>query len=105
MNGLNAQAILTISGAVVGLAQLVKWAGVPNKLAPLAVLVMSALGVGLWGWSVGTMDRAQAFDYFAGWVAVSMTAAGVFGFIREGAGGVTAMRKRGWREDGWPGGD
>ncbi len=90
---MDAAAILTVSAAVIGLVQLVKWSGLPTKLAPLAVAVISALGVGLWGWSMGTFERTAAFDYFAAWIAVATSAAGVFGFIRESAEGVTAMRR------------
>lgn len=83
------EAILTVSAAVVGLTQIVKWSGLPDKWGPLAVLALSLLGTLLWGWSVGTYQRAETFAYFAGWIAVSTSAAGVFGFTRAAAGAVT----------------
>lgn len=89
------EAILTVSAAVVLLVQLAKWAGLPRRLAPLFVLLMSLLGVAFWGWAMGTIgDRMLAFEYFAGWISVAAAAAGVFGFAREAPGVVTAMKKR-----------
>jgi hypothetical protein len=79
---MNGEAIISISAAVVALTQLIKWAGLKDNYGPLSVLVLSLLGVVFWGWSVGTFERAQAFSYFAGWIAVSTSAAGVFGFTR-----------------------
>lgn len=75
-------AIVSVSAAVVALVQFAKWSGIPDRTGPLAVLFLSALGVVLWGWSVGDMARANAFAYFAGWVAVATSAAGVWGFSR-----------------------
>lgn len=79
---MDAQSILVVSGAVVILTQIIKWAGLPDKRGPLAVLATSALGTGLWGWSKGDFARATAFQYFAGWLSVALNAAGVFGFTR-----------------------
>ncbi len=47
--------------------------------APVSVLVVSALGVGFWGWSSCDFGRASAFAYFAGWIAIATSAAGVTG--------------------------
>ena len=85
---MDGEAIISISAAVVALTQLIKWAGVPDKVGPLAVMVLSLLGTGFWGWSVGTFERMQAFTYFAGWIAVTTSAAGVFGFTRAGGDAV-----------------
>jgi len=81
---MDGEAIISISAAVVALTQLVKWGGVPDKLGPVAVMALSLLGTGFWGWSVGSFERTQAFAYFAGWIAVTTSAAGVFGFTRAG---------------------
>ena len=89
---MDAQAIVSVSAAVVALVQFAKWSGVNDKLGPLFVLGLAALGVGLWGWSVGDFQRAQAFDYFAGWITVATSAAGVFGFTRAAAAGVSSMK-------------
>ena len=85
------EAIISVSAAVVALVQLVKWAGLRDAYGPLAVLVLSLLGVLGWGWSVGTLDRTMAFGYFAGWIAVATSAAGVFGFTRASSEGITRM--------------
>lgn len=80
---MDAQAIITISAAVVALVQILKWSSVvPDKWGPIAVLVVSLFGVALWGYSEGTFVRAQLFNYFSGWISVSLSAAGVFGFTR-----------------------
>lgn len=85
-------AIVAVSAAVVALTQLVKWSGLPDRLGPLAVLALSLLGVVFWAWSKGTFTQAQAFDYFAGWIAVSTSAAGVFGFTRATSDAVSRLK-------------
>lgn len=87
---MSGEAILTVSAAVVALTQLSKWSGIPDKYGPLAVLVLAALGVAFWGYSEGTFVRTVAFEYFAGWIAVATSAAGVFGFTRATTSAVTS---------------
>jgi hypothetical protein len=82
---MDAAAIVSVSAAVVSLVQLAKWSGVPDSKGPIAVLALSFLGVAFWGWSVGTFERTQAFAYFAGWIAVATSSAGIFGFTRAGS--------------------
>lgn len=85
------EAIITVSAAVVALVQLLKWGGFPDRAGPVAVLALAALGIGLWGYSVG-FARTDLFGYFAGWVTVSTSAAGVFGFTRAASTAVTATK-------------
>lgn len=87
--GMSGQAIITVSAAVVALTQLAKWGFIPDRYGPVAVLTLSALGVTFWGWSTGDFSRASAFGYFAGFIAVATSAAGVFGFTRASAEAVT----------------
>jgi O-antigen/teichoic acid export membrane protein len=89
---MDGQAIIAVSAACVAITQISKWAGLPDRYGPIAVLLYSFIGVCLWGYSVGTFERAQAFTYFAGWIAVSTSAAGVFGFTRAGGEGITAIK-------------
>lgn len=89
---MDGEAVITVSAAVVALVQLAKWAGLKDTMGPLAVLVLALAGVALWGWSVGTFERARAFEYFAGWIAVATSAAGVFGFTRAASTAVTAAK-------------
>ncbi len=89
---MDGQAILTVSAAVVALTQLIKWAGISDKLGPLMVLALALMGVAFWGYSVGNFSRTIAFEYFAGWIAVSTSAAGVFGFTRASTSAVTAAK-------------
>jgi hypothetical protein len=88
---MTADAIVSVSAAVVALVQLVKWSGLPDKQGPLAVLAISALGVVFWGWSQGSLTRASAFGYFVGWIAVATSAAGVFGFTRASGDAVSRL--------------
>ncbi len=88
---MNGEAIISVSAACVALTQLVKWGGLPDKFGPLSVLALSLLGVVFWGWSTGDVTRASSFGYFAGWIAVSTSAAGVFGFTRAGGEAVSKM--------------
>jgi len=89
---MDGQAIMTVSAVVVSLTQLIKWAGLPDKVGPVAVLGLSLFGVVFWGYSVGTFEHTKAFDYFAGWIAVSTSAAGVFGFTRAANTAVTSAK-------------
>ena len=89
---MDAQAIVAVSAAVVGLTQLIKWSPLPTDgLVPLfVVLSFSALGVVLWGVShEPTFSRLLLWDYFAGWIAVALGAAGIYGFTRAGVEAVT----------------
>lgn len=84
-------AIVSVSAAVVALTQLCKWAFLTDRYGPIAVLVFAFAGVALWGFSVGTFERTQLFDYFAAWVAVATSAAGVYGFSRASGEALTKM--------------
>jgi hypothetical protein len=88
---MDGEAILSVSAAVVALTQLAKWSGLDDKRGPLIVLLLAAIGVAFWGYSVGNYERARAFEYFAGWIAVATSAAGVFGFSRASAAAVTSL--------------
>lgn len=88
---MDGSAIISVSAAVVALTQLSKWAGVPDRLGPPAVLVLSFIGVAFWGWSQGAVERAQAFAYFAAWIAVATSAAGVYGFTRASGSELARM--------------
>ena len=87
---MDAQAVLTVSGAVVALTQLAKWSGVSDKAGPLIVLLLAAMGVGFWGYAEGSFERTKAFEYFAGWISVALNAAGVYGFTRAAVSSVTS---------------
>lgn len=89
---MDGEAIVSVSAVVVAVTQLLKWAGLEDSKGPLAVLGLSLLGVAFWGWSTGTFERAVAFQYLAGWAAVSTSAAGIFGFTRAGASAVTSTK-------------
>lgn len=79
---MTAEDIGVVTIAVSLLTQMVKWMGLPDKRGPIAVVILAAVGVGLFGWSQSTLARVTAFSYFAGWVMVSVSSAGVFGFTR-----------------------
>jgi len=49
----NGEAIVAVSTAVVALTQLVKWAGLRARCARPVVLVLSVLGVVVWGTRTG----------------------------------------------------
>lgn len=88
---MDAAAIIAVSAAVVALTQMFKWGFVPDKYGPVTVMVLSGIGVGIWAWSKGSFERAVAFEYFAGFVAVALNAAGIYGFTRAAATGATNM--------------
>ena len=87
---MNGEAIVTVSAAVVARTQLLTWAAVPDRFGPLIVLLISALGVLLWSYTQAeVLRRPELWSYFAGWIAVATSAAGVFGFTRAAASSVT----------------
>lgn len=91
---MDAQAILSVSAAVVALTQLVKWMGLPDQRAPFSVLGLSLLGIVFWGFSTSeAFNRNQLFPYFAGWIAVATSAAGVFGFTRSSPSALAATKE------------
>lgn len=92
--GMSGQAILAVSTSVIMLTQLLKWSHiVSDQRGPLVVLILALFGVGFWGWTTGDVGRATAFGYFAGWISVATSAAGVYGFTRSGADAITATSK------------
>lgn len=90
---MNGEAIITVSAATVALVQFAKWSGVPDKQGPVVVLALSLLGVVFWGFSVGSFERTQLFPYFAGWISVATSAAGVFGFTRAASASLTSIKE------------
>lgn len=86
---MNAAAILTVSAAVVACTQLLKWAVLPDKYGPIAVLGIALAGVLFWVWTQGAFTRVQAFEYFAAWMSVSTSAAGIYGFTRASGEALT----------------
>lgn len=84
---MNAEAIASISVAVVALTQLIKMSAIPTENRSVVIGIvfgLSALGVGLWGFSHEPMWlRELAWSYFAGWVLVATSAAGVFGLAQK----------------------
>lgn len=89
---MNAEAVVAVSAAVVTLVQLGKWAFIPDKYGPVAVLVLSLVGVLLWAASSDQpFVRTMLFSYFAGWLAVSLNAAGIYGFTRASGEALVRM--------------
>ena len=81
---MEAAAIMTVSGAVVALTELFKFFKmVPDDKGPLAVFILSALGVILFQASEPVpFVRTQLFGLFAGWIVIATSAAGVYGFVK-----------------------
>jgi hypothetical protein len=88
---MNAESIVAVSAAVLTMTQLGKWAGLPDKFGPLAVMVFAAFGVALWGWSADGVTRVTAFSYFVGWLAVTLAASGTYGFSRASGTALTRL--------------
>lgn len=77
---MDALAIMQVSAPVVAVMCLLRWSGVPHRWARVLVPVVSALGVGVWVFAHGPFSRADTFSYGAAWIAVSTSAATVWGF-------------------------
>lgn len=90
---MDGQAIISVSAAVVALTQIVKWGGLPDKWGPVSVLLLSAAGVVVWSYSQPVpFQNSQLFEYFAGWIAIATSAAGVFGFTRAASASMTQVQ-------------
>jgi hypothetical protein len=88
----NTTQALTVAAAVVALTQFVKWSKlIPDKRGPLAVLLLSALGVTVWAWSSHGLTREAAFDLLSGFISVALSAAGVYGFTRSAPEAVSSF--------------
>jgi hypothetical protein len=81
---MDATAILTVSGFALTATALLRWAGVPSRWgAPTSALV-SLIGVAVWTLSQeASVDRTWTFGLLAGWVTITSTAAGVYGFVKD----------------------
>ncbi len=88
---MHAEAIVSVSAAVLALTQLAKWSNLPDEYGPVSVLGLALIGTAFWGWSQGDFSRATSFGYFAGWIAVATSAAGVYGFSRASGTALTKL--------------
>ena len=87
--------IMIVTVTVVALTQFIKWAGyVPERAAPIVAAATSLIGVVLFAISAGTFTRATVFSYFAAFVVVMLSAAGVYGYTRAAAGAVTNLTNK-----------
>jgi hypothetical protein len=89
---MNGEAIIAVSALVTALTQIVKWAGLPDKFGPVAVLILAAIGTAVWAYSAGDFNQSTTFAYVSGWAAISLASAGIFGFTRASAAAVTTIR-------------
>ena len=87
-------AIMRVSGVVVALMYLLRWAGVTPRWAPLLVPLLSALGIGLWAFANAPISRPETFSYLAGWVAVATSAATAWGFTSAAVAGLGCRSSR-----------
>ena len=88
---MTAEAILTVSAAVVACTQLLKWGVLPDKYGPVAVLLLALAGVLGWTWTQGPFVRADGFGYFAAWITIATSASGVYGFSRASGEALTRL--------------
>lgn len=88
--GMDAAAIASVTIPVVALTQICKWMGLPDKRGPIIVLLLAAIGIGVWALSEGALIPGNAFSLFTGWALIATSAAGVFGFTRSGPEAITS---------------
>ena len=90
---MSAEEMAAVAAATVALVQLVKWMGLPDNRGPLVVMLLALLGVVLWGVSTeDAFDRSLIWPYFAAWIMIATSAAGIFGFTRAAATAVTSTK-------------
>lgn len=80
---MDAAAAVTVGALVAGIAQVLKWAKLPDHYGPLALIVLSAAGTGLWVYSKGQYSRDLLFDIVMAATNVMLASAGIFGFTRS----------------------
>jgi hypothetical protein len=90
---MDAEAMAGVTTAIVTLTQLTKWFGMPTRFAPVLVMGLSLLGCAFWGWTHANLNRETAWEYFVGWIMVSVSSAGVWGFTRSTADALTSGTK------------
>lgn len=77
-----------ISAAVAAVIQVLKMI-IPAKFAPIACLLMSAIGVGAYAGQQGyAFGWNHLFDYFVAWGTVSCSATGIFSLTRTTGEGI-----------------
>lgn len=81
------EAIVMIGAAVVALTQLIKLSAFPtdNRAVVIGIVfLLSALGIAIWGFSHEmVLTRELLWPYFAAWISVATSAAGVFGLAQK----------------------
>jgi hypothetical protein len=87
----SSEGTLAVAAATVALVQLCKWAGLRDSWGPLLVILLSGLGVGVWLLSGDSWPpaRTDIWPVVTGWINVTLSAAGTFGFTRATASAVT----------------
>lgn len=81
---MNAEAILIIGGVVGTLGKfLMMGMGLHGRWTTLAAVVVTTLAMAVWGYSHHDLSRETTWDYFAGWAATLMVAAGAFHGLEE----------------------
>lgn len=88
---MNTTDALTVAALVVAMTQFAKWSGVPDRRGPLAVILLSLIGVAAWAWSRDAFTRAATFDLLSGFINVALAAAGVYGFTRAAPQAVSSF--------------
>lgn len=81
-------------GIVVGLVELLKFAGVPLRFGLLAAALLSGVAVGIEVLVQG-FQVAMLREYASGWAVILFAASGVYGFVRQTrAQDVTSTERR-----------
>lgn len=88
--------MLAISGLAVGLAQYIKWSGIPDRFGSIVVVILAVVCVTLW--ALGELQQGRSFGTPLGYLfdaaSIVFTAAGVYGFVRSAsASGVIQTQK------------
>jgi hypothetical protein len=75
---MDSAATVAVGTAVLTLTQMAKRYGFPRRWAPLLVFGLSALGIGMWAYSQGGIERIEVWEYFVAWVATATLASGAY---------------------------
>lgn len=80
--GVALQVAAAITPPLIAITQIAKWAGMPSKFAPLAVVTFAALICAIWAYSEGPPSfGAMLFQYLVATLAATVQALGLYAFV------------------------
>lgn len=74
--------IITIGGMVMGLTEIAKRTGLPERFVAVAALLMSAIIMVVLAWSKNDIQQATSYLYLTAWINVLLVSMGIHGAVK-----------------------